>query len=101
LPDNDITQRDALERSVAGRLIVCSHDELRVVDAVLNRLAIGRERYGHLVLQDDKRDWQREGAEELVDTAIYRACALISKQDTDRAALHEDVRSELAEVANG
>ncbi len=77
----------ALQRSIAARLGLASHDELRVVDAILTRLELGRERYGALNLRADSRDWRREGDEELVDLAVYRACERISIRDTQVAAI--------------
>lgn len=76
-PDRD----RALQRSITSRLGLASYDELRVVDAILLRLELGRERYGALNLRADSRDWRREGDEELVDLAVYRACERISERD--------------------
>ncbi len=53
-----------------------------MIDAILIRLELGRDRYGELNLRADSRDWRREGDEELVDLAVYRACERISKHDT-------------------
>jgi hypothetical protein len=63
-------QRCALLASIAGRLPLASHDELRVVDRVLQRLELGRERYGLLDLAKP-RDWRRELREELLDALVY------------------------------
>jgi hypothetical protein len=57
-----------------NRLELCSHDELRVLDVILGRLELGRQRYGYLDLGRDIRDFKRERAEEYVDLAIYDAC---------------------------
>ena len=71
---NEIRLRD----EIANRLSFCSLDELRVLDVLLGRLELGRERYGHLDLTKP-RDWNREEAEEYADAAIYRACGVLAK----------------------
>ena len=70
----------SLERKLKKRLELCSYDELRVVDVILARLELGRQRYGALDLSQP-RDWAKERAEELLDAHVYAACELISKQD--------------------
>lgn len=94
----DTTSRDALERSLCARLLSCAHDELRVLDAILLRLELGRDRYGALDLARDRRDWAREEAEEHVDALVYRACALISRQDEERRELRDAAGRELVEA---
>jgi len=66
----------ALRRDMARRHALCSLDELRVLDLQLTRLELGRERYGHLDLSS-RRDWAKEEAEEHIDAAFYRACAIL------------------------
>lgn len=48
-------------------------DELRVLVRVLDRLRIGRERYGPLDIAGSDKDWHREALEEHLDGAIYLA----------------------------
>jgi len=91
----DTTARDALARSLAARQLLCSHDELRVLDALLGRLELGRERYGHLNLSK-VRDWEREEAEELLDVRIYQACATIARRDEQLARLRCEAADEIA-----
>jgi hypothetical protein len=57
----------------------CSDDELRVMNAVLARLEIGRQRYGRLDLASDVRDWERELGEELLDASIYAAISRLAE----------------------
>lgn len=89
---------DALARTIAARLRLCSEDELRVVDVVLGRLELGRDRYGQLDLARP-RDWERELAEELLDAHIYRACALLVERENARADLHAAAAAEREQAA--
>lgn len=73
-------RRDALERTINGRLGACSHDELRVIDGILLGLEKGRPEYGPLDLSKP-RDWRGEADQERRDMAIYDACARLSQQD--------------------
>lgn len=45
--------------------------EQRVVDEIRARMALGRDRYGELDLEDDARDWIGETQEELLDALAY------------------------------
>lgn len=74
------TPRDALARVIGSRLALCSIDDLRVLDVVLGRLELGRQRYGFLDLSK-ARDWEREEAEEHLDAAVYRACGKLVEHD--------------------
>lgn len=51
-----------------------SDDELDVLGWVVERLELGRERYGPLDLGDGRR-WRAEGREELADVLVYAAMA--------------------------
>lgn len=82
-------RRRALQRDIERRLPLCALDELRVVDVILGRLELGRERYGELHIARDRRDYKRERAEELVDAEVYDACDLLQRRDAERAELYE------------
>lgn len=69
--------------SLKQRLCQCSEDELAVVDILLARLELGRERYGFLDLSKP-RDWDREEAEEWLDAAIYRACKTVAQREREQ-----------------
>lgn len=69
--------------SLKQRLLLCSPDELRVIDVLLKRLELGRERYGLLDLSKP-RDWKREKAEEDLDSAIYDAADVLTREDAVR-----------------
>jgi len=71
--DAPVTGREATIIVIGEHLEQCSDDELRIVGAVCKRLEIGRERYGRLELETDRRDWPRELGEELLDAVIYAA----------------------------
>jgi len=87
----DTIRRDALARSIAARLLTCNEDELRVLDAILGRLELGRDRYGHLDLSK-ARDWDAEEAEELLDARIYRACDVLRRRDAQTSRMDEALR---------
>lgn len=61
--------------SVAG----LGPDELRVVMHVIERLRIGRERYGPLDLATNPKDWRNEATEEFLDGAIYLAMDAVKR----------------------
>jgi hypothetical protein len=61
--------------SVAG----LGPDELRVVMHIVERLRIGRERYGPLDLSSNPKDWRNEATEEFLDGAIYLAMESIRR----------------------
>lgn len=90
----DPIRRSALARVVARRLDACALDELRVIDRVLERLELGRQRYGALDLSVP-RNWRRERAEERLDALVYDVCAELAAEDAERAELHEDAAREL------
>jgi hypothetical protein len=46
-------------------------DELRILLRVGRRLAVGFERYGEMRLAKDKRDYQKEAFEEMLDWLVY------------------------------
>jgi hypothetical protein len=81
-----VSAMDGLTRSLIARLGACNLDELRVLDQLLVRLELGRDRYGHLDLAQ-KRDWARERAEEAADYAVYDACLLLAQRDEDMRAM--------------
>lgn len=47
-------------------------DALRVLLAVAERLWLGQQRHGVLMIDRDPRAWTRELAEELLDGLVYR-----------------------------
>ena len=49
-------------------------DEMDVVLEVMRGLVGGRQVYGELDLDTDKRDFAAEGGEELRDLIVYAAC---------------------------
>ncbi len=90
-----VLRRDALARTFSVRLLLCNEDELRVLDVILGRLELGRDRYGHLDLAKS-RDWDAEEAEELLDARIYRACDVIQKRDARLERLRCEAADEIA-----
>lgn len=66
---------------------------------IANRLALGRERYGHgvLVVENASKNWNSELVEELLDACVYAAADVLKKRgvtmDDDNAAILELIRS--------
>lgn len=87
-------QRQALARDLSRHLACLGLDELRLVDFVVARLRLGRERYGELDLSAP-RDWAKELGEELVDALVYHAARELAAQDLARAGLREAARQEM------
>jgi hypothetical protein len=93
---SDAVRHDALASSVAIRLPLCSFDELRVLDAILERiLKVGRESYAPLDLARDERDWGREAADELADTLFYLAAREVAANDRRLERLRCEAADEL------
>jgi hypothetical protein len=86
----------ALRRDIARRLCLCNLDENRVLDRVLQRLEVGRERYGHLDLSAP-RNWRKERFEERLDALVYDVAEELAAEDVERDQLHEDARREILE----
>lgn len=91
----DDLQRQALARDLARRQQLASHDELRVIDRVLGRLELGRERYGRLDLAKP-RPWRREFGEEILDAVIYDTIETIVDEDRAHAELQIAASEEIA-----
>ncbi len=90
-------QRQALARDLARRLHLASHDELRVIDRLLVRLELGRDRYGELDLRKP-RDWRRELGDELLDALVYDTAETLRNEDAAQAGLQAAAADELAEL---
>jgi len=85
---SDDIQRQALARSIAIRLQLLAHGELRVVDDVVTRLC--------------QRASDRRRPTEAVDDLIAGVEARLVELDVERAELHEAARAEMvAEIAIG
>lgn len=93
LPDD--TQRRGLIADLTRRLALAGHDELRVIDALLVRLELGRERYGLLDLERDRRDWFKERREELLDAMVYDVAEQLRADDLARANLRNAAHAEM------
>lgn len=93
--DAEVVQAIGLRRNVSRRLGLANHDELRIVDRVLQRLEVGRGRYGYLDLSRP-RNWRKERFEERLDALVYDVAEELAAEDVERAALREDAGSELA-----
>jgi hypothetical protein len=63
--------------------VVCSlgRTEQRVLLYIARRMSKGQAVYGELNLISDRRDWNKERAEELADAVIYQAIADVAKSN--------------------
>lgn len=55
-------------------------DELRVLERVAQRLAMGRKHYGLLNIEKDQREWTKEATEEVLDMSAYLALAMLKRE---------------------
>ena len=95
---HDDHERRGLIADITRRLALASHDELRVLDRLLVRLELGRERYGALDLRRP-RACRRELGEELLDAVIYDTIDQVVADDRAHAALRAAAADEQAEIA--
>lgn len=65
-----------------------------MIDRAMQRLEIGRERYGLLDLSQP-RDWRRERFEERLDALVYDVCEELAAEDLALGALREAARDEM------
>lgn len=93
------TVRLALARDIARRLPAASHDELRLVDRVLQRLELGRSLYGPLDVSKP-RDWRKERFEERLDALVYDVAGELALEDRARADLREHRLDQLTDDWN-
>jgi hypothetical protein len=96
--DTQAVRAVGLRRDLGRRCALANLDELRVVDRVLQRLELGRERYGGLDLSRP-RNWRKERFEERLDALVYDVAEELAAEDVERARLREDARTELESLA--
>lgn len=72
--------RTELRESIWQALGTLGYDELRVVSRIIQRLQLGQQVYGVLSIDTDKRNWDDEAREKVLDLAVYAACALERKR---------------------
>ena len=75
----------ALQDSLDAEVCTLGRDEMRVLVAIARRLKAGRIAYGDLRIRPDKRDWDAELRDELLDGLVYGTVAIL--KDQDRLAL--------------
>ena len=93
-----MTHVDAKRASIASRLHLCNEDELDVLDVLLARVELGRDRYGSLDLTK-ARDWERDEAEELLDMRVYQSIQVVLERRQRVAAIEgQPPRHWLAEL---
>jgi hypothetical protein len=73
-----ISPEDTARAMLNGVVSHLGRDELRVLTRIAERLRQGRAAYGPLFLAGDTRTFRgKEAREELEDTLVYLACALL------------------------
>jgi hypothetical protein len=70
--------REALEAALDVLVADLGDQEIAVLVALSRRLLAGQRAYGCLRLEEDRRDWRRERAEELADALVYGAFAEVA-----------------------
>lgn len=60
-------------------LAMLGKDELNVMVRIARRLLVGKERYGLMNLKNDKRDYEKEAFEEILDWLVYNEMTLERK----------------------
>lgn len=88
-----------LLQDLTRRLTRASRDELRVIDRLLGRLELGRDRYGVLTLPAP-RDWRRDFGEELLDAIIYDTIETLQAETVARENTQAAAVEELVELAH-
>lgn len=74
----------ARRASIHSKLKELGLDELRVVEAIADRLAMGQRQYGPLNIEGDPRSWRKEAGEEALDLSVYQACDLLRERARER-----------------
>lgn len=80
MDDEDLTPVEnlaLLRERITSLLSGLGLGELAVIEQIVARIRIGRERYGELRVETDRRDFQREAAEEALDCAVYLSTMLL------------------------
>ena len=54
-----------------------------IIQLIKQRLQIGKKEYGQEVDVFDGRDWEQEALEEILDSLVYIAAALLKKRKSD------------------
>lgn len=77
---SDLDEIDDLHTALDGAVATMGVDELRVLVALARRLHLGRQAYGELRIGADRRDWDAELRDELLDGLIYGTVALLKAE---------------------
>ena len=67
----------AARERIKARLEGLGIGELVVIEQIVERLHLGRARYGWLRPSADARDFRREAAEEALDCSVYLGALLV------------------------
>tara|TARA_R100000458_G_scaffold57009_1_gene62584 strand:+ start:293 stop:568 length:276 start_codon:yes stop_codon:yes gene_type:complete len=61
-----------------------------IIQLIKARLEIGKKEYGHEVDVFDGRDWEREALEEILDSCVYLAAALLKLIKSKKKGIQND-----------
>lgn len=71
-------ERNEYVQAIQVYLKTLGQDELEVLLAIADRLAMGQLAYGPIT--DGKKDWKREAYEEFLDAAVYSAKGYVQER---------------------
>ena len=54
-----------------------------IIQLIKQRLQMGKKEYGQEIDVFDGRDWEKEALEEILDSLVYIAAALLKKRKSD------------------
>lgn len=88
----------AIRRSIAALGNALGLDELRVIEAMAERLVRHRVEYGELDVARDTRDWIAEAADEHRDAVFYMLVDQVVRNDQRLERLRCEAADELARM---
>jgi hypothetical protein len=95
IPSVDHFVHAAMLRGLELRLSLAGLDELRVIDRVLQRLELGRERHGELDVSKPISS-RRERFEERLDALVYDIAEELALEDAEVARKRAAARTQIA-----
>ena len=81
------------ESNLWNKIMCLQKDERAIVEALLDRLAMGRKNYGRWRV-DDGRNYPKEALAEVIDALHYCAAELVKITKSQAAAAGEDQKGE-------
>lgn len=73
-------QKDAENRrQIFNKLADLEGDELKVISILVDKMLLGSNKYGSWDSENDKRDYQKEAMEEVMDALNYCAMKMVKE----------------------